>query len=250
MVIHLVGLAVGGALYESAWELGLAILIIIGPLQWVAVIIANDAPRRRLHARAGSGVCRTNSNHTTATDPTRYTDMITSGHDTACPAPDGTHRAAAVVVGVDDSPQAQAALAWAAKHAQRSDARVLAVAAWSPPVQVVPGPGPGAAALVTSALTDEQMQAQAHRRLSSALTDLPTGAAQLVDRSVVRGDAATALLDAAHDAELLVLGNAGRGALASAVVGSVAARCVHHAGCPIVLVPDPARSDQASADAQ
>jgi hypothetical protein len=47
MVIHLVGLAVGGSLYESAWGLGLAILIITGPLQWVAVIIANDAPRRR-----------------------------------------------------------------------------------------------------------------------------------------------------------------------------------------------------------
>ena len=46
MVVHLVGLAVGGALYERAWGLGLAILIITGPLQWIAVIIANDAPRR------------------------------------------------------------------------------------------------------------------------------------------------------------------------------------------------------------
>ena len=47
MVIHLVGLAVGGSLYNSAWDLGLAILIVTGPLQWVAVILANGAPRRR-----------------------------------------------------------------------------------------------------------------------------------------------------------------------------------------------------------
>ncbi len=51
MVVHIVGLAVGGSLYSSAWGLGLAILIVTGPLQWVAVIIANDRPR--LARRAG-----------------------------------------------------------------------------------------------------------------------------------------------------------------------------------------------------
>ena len=56
MAIHLVGLAVGGALYEQAWGLGLAILIITGPLPWVAVILANAAPRRRLRSnRTGGG---------------------------------------------------------------------------------------------------------------------------------------------------------------------------------------------------
>jgi hypothetical protein len=55
--------------------------------------------------------------------------MITSGHDTANPAPSGSNPASLVVVGVDDSPQAQAALVWAAGHAQRTGARVLAVAA-------------------------------------------------------------------------------------------------------------------------
>ncbi|MQA15745.1 MAG: hypothetical protein GEV09_16780 [Pseudonocardiaceae bacterium] len=56
------------------------------------------------------------------------------------------------------------------------------------------------------------------------------------------GDAATVLLEAAHDPELLVVGNGGRGALAGAVAGSVALRCVHHARCPVVLVPDPTAS--------
>lgn len=53
MAIHLVGLAVGGSLYDSAWGLGLAILIVTGPLQWVAVILANGAPRRRSRSPHG-----------------------------------------------------------------------------------------------------------------------------------------------------------------------------------------------------
>jgi nucleotide-binding universal stress UspA family protein len=60
---------------------------------------------------------------------------------------------------------------------------------------------------------------------------------------VVRGDVETVLLDAAHNAELLVVGNTRRGALASAITGSLAQQCVHHARCPVVLVPDP--DDQA-----
>jgi uncharacterized membrane protein YhiD involved in acid resistance len=51
MTIHLVGLAVGGALYQEAWGLGLAILIVTGPLQWVAVVLANDSRRRRERRR-------------------------------------------------------------------------------------------------------------------------------------------------------------------------------------------------------
>jgi Universal stress protein family len=69
------------------------------------------------------------------------------------PAPSGSNPASLVVVGVDDSPQAQAALVWAAGHAQRTGARVLAVAAWSPPAQMVRGPEIDADALVTGAFT-------------------------------------------------------------------------------------------------
>ncbi|WP_214367854.1 DUF3099 domain-containing protein [Pseudonocardia sp. H11422] len=46
MVVHLVGLLVGGLLYLRAWGLGLALIIITGPLPWVAVVLANDSTRR------------------------------------------------------------------------------------------------------------------------------------------------------------------------------------------------------------
>jgi hypothetical protein len=46
MAIHLVGFAVGGSLYARAWWTGLIIIIATGPLQWIAVLLANAAPRR------------------------------------------------------------------------------------------------------------------------------------------------------------------------------------------------------------
>jgi Protein of unknown function (DUF3099) len=52
MAIHIVGFAIGGSLYERAWLTGLIIIIVTGPLQWVAVLIANAAPRLRDNRRA------------------------------------------------------------------------------------------------------------------------------------------------------------------------------------------------------
>jgi nucleotide-binding universal stress UspA family protein len=50
------------------------------------------------------------------------------------------------------------------------------------------------------------------------------------------GTAGPVLTDAAKDAELLVIGHRGRGAVASAVLGSVGLHCVLHATCPVTVV--------------
>lgn len=144
-----------------------------------------------------------------------------------------------VVVGVEDAPQSRAALEWAARHAQRIGARVLAVTAWSATPALMAGPELAAGATVMDPVTDVQLQEAAQARLAAVLATLPLELQQRVVPSVVPGDAATVLTAAAQDAELLVLGNSGRGAFAAAVTGSVGARCVHHARCPVVLVPAP-----------
>ncbi|NMH96371.1 DUF3099 domain-containing protein [Pseudonocardia sp. K10HN5] len=51
MVVHLVGLLVGGLLYLKAWGVGLALIILTGPLPWVAVVLANDPVHRRSRRR-------------------------------------------------------------------------------------------------------------------------------------------------------------------------------------------------------
>lgn len=48
-----------------------------------------------------------------------------------------------------------------------------------------------------------------------------------------------ALCAASVDAELMVLGSHGHGAVHDKLIGSTSERAVHHAPCPVVIVPDP-----------
>jgi coenzyme F420-reducing hydrogenase beta subunit len=52
------------------------------------------------------------------------------------------------------------------------------------------------------------------------------------------GNAAQVLIDAAADADLLVVGSRGHGVFTEALLGSVSQQCVQHARCPVVIVRD------------
>ena len=57
-----------------------------------------------------------------------------------------------------------------------------------------------------------------------------------VSVAAVVGTPSDVLLAEAVDADLLVLGHRGRGAVASAVLGSVGLHCVLHAPCAVTIV--------------
>jgi nucleotide-binding universal stress UspA family protein len=142
-----------------------------------------------------------------------------------------------LAVGVDGTAEGVAALRWAVDHARATGARVRAIAVTAPPLPVAGGPEVGGAFIAQPAVDDEQLAAAAGAWLSEAIAALPADAGQVVERQVRHGDPATELLEAARDADLLVLGNHGHGGLAGALTGSVAQRCAHHVTCPLVLVP-------------
>ena len=142
------------------------------------------------------------------------------------PARDRGRGRAGVVVGIDGSDAARAALRWAAEFASYTRSAVSAVAVWQQPPQFGDVPGP----------TTENLEREAVEWLRHALSDLPQAE---VSTTVDHGDPSQILLDKAADVDLLVLGNHGRGALSGALLGSVAHRCARHARCPVVLVPPP-----------
>jgi nucleotide-binding universal stress UspA family protein len=56
---------------------------------------------------------------------------------------------------------------------------------------------------------------------------------------VIEGGATSVLVEAAQDADLLVVGNQGRGNIASALLGSTSAEVADAAPCPVVIVRAP-----------
>ena len=135
-----------------------------------------------------------------------------------------------IVVGVDGSASSQQALRWAARQARLTGEELYAVAAWDYPA------GVGWGAVV---LEDIDWSGNAGKALDDAVTaSLHPDEADRVQRSVVQGYPARVLLDAAADADLLVVGSRGRGGMVGMLLGSVSRHVVTNARCPVVVVQD------------
>jgi nucleotide-binding universal stress UspA family protein len=65
-----------------------------------------------------------------------------------------------------------------------------------------------------------------------------------VRTSIGRGAAAGVLLDAARDADLLVVGSRGLGGFRGLLLGSVSSKMAAHAPCPVVIVRPAAPQDE------
>jgi nucleotide-binding universal stress UspA family protein len=136
----------------------------------------------------------------------------------------------AVVVGVDGSVHADAALRYALAEAARRGTRVVPVVAWGP--WDIFG---GYSALEDPDRVERRLreQADAHIRRIHQAMGVPDVPPELVFRV---GGAADVLVDLARPAALLVVGHRGRGRVRS-MIGSVGLRCVLRAPCPVTVVP-------------
>ena len=136
-----------------------------------------------------------------------------------------------IVVGIDGSRASDSALRWAVNEARCHGATLHAVCAWSLPYHK------GEIGHLAGEAMREPFFHDARRRLEAAI-DVATsdGNGVSIERHVVEAPAARALIEAAADADLLVVGSRGRGGFAGLLLGSVSQQCVQHAQCPVVVV--------------
>jgi nucleotide-binding universal stress UspA family protein len=138
-----------------------------------------------------------------------------------------------VVVGVDDPGDAQAALDFAFHEANTLHEPLTAVHAWHMPYIVGPAPG-----VVPPLLVDfELLQEQERLLLDDALGGWQEKFPEVdITKEVVCERPASALVDRAKGARLLVVGTRGRSELRGLMLGSVGHAVLHHARRPVAVV--------------
>lgn len=132
-----------------------------------------------------------------------------------------------IVVGVDESPSALAAVRWAVRECRLRGGRLSAVTAWSYLDQAHGSDG--------AAFRPEYGSRDAAAALDEVLAQVGVGEVD-VDRQVVCGLPAPTLLDASAGADLLVVGARGMGGFRGLLLGSVSQQCAHHTTVPLAIV--------------
>ena len=123
-----------------------------------------------------------------------------------------------VVVGVDNSPNSEPAVAFAFDAASVHEAELVAVHTF------------------TDTVADGGTQEE-HAMLSEQLAGWREKYPEVTVRQVVvHGRPAPILLEHTHDAQLIVVGSRGRHGLASFVLGSTSRALIAHSECPVVVV--------------
>jgi nucleotide-binding universal stress UspA family protein len=141
-----------------------------------------------------------------------------------------------IIVGVDGSIGARAALCFAISEARLRRTALTAICAHERPWSAgVTSPYGGVVVANLRHRLAEEARAMLREEVREALE--ATGDGVRVLQEVVEGPAAAALVKAAESAELLVVGSRGRGGVASLLLGSVSRACAQHAPCPVVIVP-------------
>ncbi|MBE4720323.1 universal stress protein [Pseudarthrobacter sp. AB1] len=139
-----------------------------------------------------------------------------------------------IVVGFDGSEHSQTALSWAVDEARQRDGQLRLVTAWNrAPMAWYPAVLETAAGGIADEESPEQiagtLQAEA---LKSAADEGVTATGQVVNSD----SPASAILDAAQDADLVVVGSRGHGGFPGLHLGSVSTQVIDHAPCPVLVV--------------
>ncbi len=139
-----------------------------------------------------------------------------------------------IVVGVDGSSAARVALRWALAEAELWGRSLRVVHAWHEPMVFVPETYDEN--MVEAGRTDDAALALVGHELDAVGGDAVDTVC--IERREAHDRAAPALVDAARDAGLLVMGRHGTGGLVQEPIGPKVIQVAHHASSPVAVVPE------------
>ena len=145
-------------------------------------------------------------------------------------------------VGFDGTPEAKAALDLAREWAREHRAALSVWVAWETPSMPIP-------AAVGTGVDLDEVTAGARRWADELLAETLAALPAATAGHVVHGRAGAELERAAEGLDLLVVGSRGWGPWSRVAIGSTSDWLMHHAACPVIVVPrpaDPAAEDEAT----
>jgi nucleotide-binding universal stress UspA family protein len=139
-----------------------------------------------------------------------------------------------IVVGFDGSENSQTALNWAIDEARQRHGQLRLITAWNkPPMAWYPAVLETAAGEIAAEESPEHIAGTLQAEALKAVEDEGVAATG----QVVNSDSpASAILDAAKDADLVVVGSRGHGGFPGLHLGSVSTQVINHAPCPVLVV--------------
>jgi nucleotide-binding universal stress UspA family protein len=148
---------------------------------------------------------------------------------------EGPAREPRVVVGVDGSEGARAALLFALEDAARRGVPVQVLAAYRPPESWMDF-------YVSGEFHSDRAERAAVEQAEAFVADVVRAGPQPAPEvrvQAVMGTAADVLVRESAGADLLVVGSRGHGGFSTMLLGSTSMQCVLHATCPVTVVHSP-----------
>jgi len=138
-----------------------------------------------------------------------------------------------ILVGVDGSPPSKVAVDWAAREASMRDLPLTILYVSPSPIVAADIPMP-----VTLTERLEKHGQSVLRAARSTAEDAIEANSIRIDTEMVSAAVLPTLIDRSKDADMIVVGCRGLGAIGRRLLGSVSSGLVHHAHCPVAIIHD------------